>query len=97
MLAYELSQGTGSRVTHDSFTVTFEPHVSFRTIDQALSELRARDVSEMRVAVNEGAIAGLKFSQCLPHDLALDMLQRRLCDPPATQWTLEQPVRFVYA
>ena len=96
-LAYELPQVTESRVTHDSFTVTFEPHVSFRTIDQALGELRARDVSEMRVAVDEGAIAGLKFSKSLPHDLALDMLQLRLCDPPATQWALEQPVRFVDA
>jgi ATP-dependent Lhr-like helicase len=95
MLAYELSQAMEHRVTYDSFTVTFESQVSFNTIEQALSELWARDVSEISAAVDEHAIAGLKFSACLPHDLALDMLRIRLCDFPATQYALGQPVRCV--
>lgn len=94
-LAYELSQATKSRVTHDSFTVTFESHLSSNTIEQVLGELRARDVGEMGLSVDEEAIEGLKFSVCLPHDLALDMLRIRLGDPPATQWVLGRPVRFV--
>lgn len=51
----------------------------------------------MRAAVDELAIAGLKFLECLPHEFALDMLQVRLGDPPAIQWVLEQPVKFVWA
>jgi ATP-dependent Lhr-like helicase len=94
-LASELSQMTQSRVTHDSFTVIFESHVSFQAIEQALSELRLIEVSEMCVAVDERALAGLKFSECLPHDLALDMLRTRLSDLPAGQWVLGQPVRVV--
>ena len=83
------------RVTYDSFTITFEAYGSLHTIELALGELRAHDVSEMSVAVEEHAIAGLKFSECLPHDFALDMLRTRLCDHPAVQYTLSQPVRFV--
>jgi ATP-dependent Lhr-like helicase len=94
-LAYALSQAIESRVTYDSFTVTVESQASVNTIKQTLAELRARDVSEMGLAVSERAMQGLKFSECLPHDLALDMLRTRLRDPAATQWVLERPVRFV--
>jgi hypothetical protein len=48
-------------------------------------------------AVDEQAIEGLKFSACLPHELALDMLQSRLGDPVSLQWVLNQPVRLVWA
>jgi ATP-dependent Lhr-like helicase len=96
-LAHELSQATQSAVDHDSFTLTFESHVSRQTIEQALRELRAGDVSRMRVAVDDQAMEGLKFSACLPHDLALDMLQNRIHDPVSLQWVLKQPVKgFIY-
>ena len=95
MLAYALSQAMEHRATYDSFTVTFEAYVSRNTLKLALGELRAHDVNEMSVAVEEHAIEGLKFSECLPRDLALDMLRTRLCDSPAVQYILEQPVRYV--
>jgi ATP-dependent Lhr-like helicase len=96
-LAHELSQATQSAVDHDSFTLTFESHVSRQTIEQALRELRAGDVSRMRVAVDDQAMEGLKFSACLPHELALDMLQNRIRDPVSLQWVLKQPVKgFIY-
>ena len=94
-LAYELSQAMEHRATYDSFTVTFEAYVSLNTIALALGKLRAHDVNEMSVAIEEHAIAGLKFSECLPRDLALDMLRTRLCDHPAVQYILGQPVRCV--
>jgi ATP-dependent Lhr-like helicase len=93
MLAYELSQATQSVVDHNSFTVTFEPHISRKSIEQALDMLRAGGVSPMRAAVDEQAIEGLKFSACLPHELALDMLQSRISDPASLQWVLKQPVK----
>jgi ATP-dependent Lhr-like helicase len=95
-LAYELSQTTQSAVDHDSFTVTFEPHVSRRTLERALRELRVGDVSRMRVGIDAQAIEGLKFSACLPYELAMDMLQSRLSDPASLQWVLQQPVRVLY-
>jgi len=94
-LAYALSQAMEHRATYDSFTITVEAYVSLNTIELALGELRAHNVNEMSVAVEEHAIEGLKFSKCLPHDFALDMLRTRLCNHPAVQYTLSQPVRFV--
>jgi ATP-dependent Lhr-like helicase len=94
-LAYELSQAMEHRAPYDSFTITFEAHVSFNTITLALGELRAHDVSEMSLAVEEHALEGLKFSECLPRDLALDMLRTRLCDHLAVQYILGQPVRCI--
>ena len=94
-LAYALSQAIEHPATYDSFTVTFEPYVSLNTIKLALGELCAHDMSEISVAIEEHALAGLKFSECLPRDLALDMLRTRLCDYPSGQYILGQPVRFV--
>jgi len=94
-LAYALSQATGGGATYDSFTVTFESHLSANTLARILDKLRTRNVPEMRVVVDEQAIKGLKFSECLPHDLALSMLQMRLSDRQATKWVLEQPERFI--
>jgi ATP-dependent helicase Lhr and Lhr-like helicase len=94
-LAYELSQAMEHHTTYDSFTVTCESHVSLNTIELALDKLRAHKVSEMSAAVEGHAIEGLKFSECLPHDFALDMLRTRLCDHSAVQYTLGKPVRFV--
>jgi ATP-dependent Lhr-like helicase len=94
-LAYALAQATGGGVTYDSFTVTFESYLSVNTLAQILDTLRIRNVPQMCVAVDEQAMQGLKFSECLPHDLALSMLQMRLSDPQATQRVLEQPERFI--
>jgi ATP-dependent helicase Lhr and Lhr-like helicase len=94
-LACQLSRTVKNRVTYDSFTVTFEPHLSFDVIGQALDELRARDARKMRPAVEEQAIDGLKFSECLPHNLAVHILEARLCDPAAVKDAVHQPTRFI--
>lgn len=94
-LAHALSQTMQHHVTYDSFTVTCEAGVSRNTLTLALSKLRAHDVHEMSVELEEDAMAGLKFSECLPRALALDMLRTRLCDPAAVQSILAQPVRYV--
>jgi ATP-dependent Lhr-like helicase len=95
ILAYELVQAVKSRAIYDNFTVTFESQVSLNTIELALSELGRSEISKMTTAVDEHVIEGLKFSECLPRDLALDLLRARLCDHPSVQYALKQPVRFV--
>jgi len=42
-------------------------------------------------------VNGLKFSECLPLDLAINMLQHRMQDKAATRQLLNEPVRFVVA
>ena len=48
----------------------------------------------MRPAVNEAAVNGLKFAECLPLDLALEMLERRLTDAPGAIRILSEPVAY---
>lgn len=45
--------------------------------------------------VDEQALAGLKFSEALPHRLAVATLAARLADLPAAQRVLAEPTRFV--
>lgn len=93
--AHELAHLLKNRVTYDSFSVTFAPHMSFDAIEQAVNELQARDVKQMRPTVEPRAILGLKFSECLPDDLAVHVLEARLRDPAAVEQTLHQGRRFV--
>ena len=88
--ANEFEQILKSRVTYDSFTVTFAPHVSFDAIAKSLDEPQARDVKQMRPTIEQGAILGLKFSECLPDDLAVHVLEIWLRDPAAIEQTLHQ-------
>jgi len=94
-LARQLAQETGSQVTHDSFTLTFESAVKLHDVERAIGAIRQQDVAGMRPAVDAAAIDGLKFSECLPIELATEMLERRLQDPDAIRRVLEEYVRFL--
>jgi ATP-dependent Lhr-like helicase len=94
-LANELSRVLQRRVTHDSFALTLGDDVPVETIERALRDLGEADVSEMHPAVDEQALEGLKFSACLPHDLAIWVLQSRLRDDEAVGRTACRPHRFV--
>ena len=43
----------------------------------------------MHPAVDEESIDGLKFSECVPKKLAIELLQERLKDPKATTSVLQ--------
>lgn len=94
-LAHELSRIIGGRVVGDSLAVTFESSVSPEAFEEALRSLRAYDVGEMQPAVDQEAIEGLKFAECLPRDMAVEMLSVRLRDREGVVAVLEQAVRFV--
>jgi ATP-dependent Lhr-like helicase len=82
-------------VEHDGFSLTFESRLSLDDIQQAVKEVRSRDVASIRPVIDEDAIEGLKFSECLPNHLAVEMLEQRLSDTESTRKTLEQTERYV--
>ena len=49
----------------------------------------------MRPVVDESVVDGLKFSACLPTEMALEMLGERLADVSGAKQVLNQRVRFV--
>jgi len=61
----------------------------------ARTEVRSQDVASIRPVIDEDAFEGLKFSECLPDHLAVEMLEQRLSDAESTKKTLEQNERYV--
>jgi ATP-dependent Lhr-like helicase len=94
-LATALSDATKSRVIHDSFKLEFVERLSHPDIHRAIEEVRSRDTSKLMPTVDEAALAGLKFSECLPQDLAIHILKMRLRDETAVKTVLSERIRFV--
>jgi ATP-dependent Lhr-like helicase len=94
-LANALSKATGSRVDSDGLGLTFESRITSREIESALEEVRSVDVASMAPTVDEDAIGGLKFSECLPQRFAVEMLKHRLSDRKSTIKILDQKRKYV--
>lgn len=94
-LAWALHRQRGKPVSHNTFVIKFDASDTLQDAEAAIAAVRRLNPSETFASVEESAIDGLKFSQCLPRELALEMLRRRLQDPEATAQVLAQPVRFV--
>lgn len=92
-LAYAMSQITGTQVVHDSFSLTFEGALQFTELSEAMENLRRYDIGTLKTPVEDKAIDGLKFSECLPAEYALKMLASRLCDTQAVPETLQRKCR----
>ncbi len=90
-----LSQATQSSLTHDSFTLRFAQGVSLTDVEQAILGLRSQGADELLPAVDERAIDGLKFADCLPAPLALHVLQVRMRDDSGSTYVVDQPIRYV--
>lgn len=93
-LAAELARSTSSRIDHDDFALTFEARLTSSEIEHAIGQLRSGRPESMRPAIDDAAIDGLKFSECLPKEIALEMLERRLCDEAGIRSLLAEGVRF---
>jgi ATP-dependent Lhr-like helicase len=94
-LANELSLVTSSHVDHDSFSLTCDPKLQLLDLENAVSAIRSKAAVELRPAVNERAIEGLKFRECLPIALANEMLEARLRDSVAIREVLALRLRSV--
>ena len=94
-MAHALSQLAETHVDHDSFSLTFEAAVQITEFFSALEGLKQQDMNVLKVPVDEKAIDGLKFSECLPAAYALNMLEARLSDTQAVLETLRRKCRGV--
>jgi ATP-dependent Lhr-like helicase len=94
-LAGELDGLCGGRVEHDALAVTVEGAEGLSDVTAAVRELSSRSPPSLTPAVEEAALEGLKFPQCLPRDLGLDVLASRMQDIPAARQVFAQPLRIV--
>ena len=81
-LASGLASRLEARVTSDNFSVRFPRGLRDEVIESALIDLRSADFQNLGPPVGEQALAGLKFSECLPPELAAGVVRARLADVP---------------
>ena len=64
-------------------------------LDDALRAVQRRDATDFMIAVSDDAIQQVKFSECLPRDLAAKSLAARLADTESVAAVLAEPIRHV--
>lgn len=96
-LAHELATRLDAKVTGDNFAVRFPPGRGADVIGPVLDGLRGSDPVRLRAPAGEQAIEGLKFSECLPPDLATRVVQARLADRRGVAEVLGRATRSIVA
>ena len=94
-LAAGLGDTIQSAISYDSFAVYFDQHATKSILQDGLRELQTRRPESLLPRIDEAAIQGLKFSECLPTDIARQMLQRRLQDVDGMKRLLRDGVHFI--
>jgi ATP-dependent helicase Lhr and Lhr-like helicase len=85
-------RANGMRVQRlDNFSIGLTPSVDV----VALEVLRELASVAFRSPVDDRAIEGLKFNECLPEEVAREALGRRLTDTAGVKCLLGQPVESV--
>lgn len=80
----------GLRVTGlDDLSIGLRGPVSLEAFRGVIASMSA---TPPRAQASESELPGVKFSECLPVDLALEMLMRRRADPEAVRETLAEPI-----
>jgi ATP-dependent Lhr-like helicase len=94
-LAAGLSAMVGCKTEHDNFSISFDAALDSVAVGDAINALKASQVETMQPLVDERAVEGLKFSDCLPHSIAKVMLERRLRDNLGIASVLARKIRYV--
>ena len=97
VLAQVLSGLTSSKVKVGNLALEFESRLTLDDIEGAMTILRLSELDAVRLVVDESVVDGLKFSACLPTEMALEMLGERLADVSGAKQVLNQPVRLIAA
>ena len=92
-----LSQIMRSSVRFDSFSMRFESYVKANEIENGIKQLSKIPDKQLRPNIDDRAITGLKFNECLPHDMAIEMLAERLHDEVGCKHIMKSPFRTIVA
>jgi ATP-dependent Lhr-like helicase len=91
-IANALRKALGDGVRADGLSLTFEGFVTAAQVNDAIAVVRQTEPELLVPMIDENAICGLKFSDCLSPELAKDLLAARYADPEGVQHCLLEPV-----
>lgn len=94
-LAAALSRSTGIRIAHDPLKLRPQRPCQTQAMHDAIGEVQSQNVTDLLPDIDDIALDGLKFSECLPREMAVQMLQLRLRDTEGLKKILAEPVQFV--
>ncbi len=96
-LSRALSEIVRSSVRFDSFYMRFESFVKANEIENAMKQLCSIKDHELRPNIDDRAITGLKFNECVPYEMAIEMLAERLHDEVGCKHLAAAPYRIIVA
>ncbi|QEG24774.1 DEAD/DEAH box helicase [Mariniblastus fucicola] len=85
------------RCTADDLMIRWATSSNLDAMEQAIHQLKEMELADIEPLIDDQAIEGLKFSECLPHHRAIELLQARLNDRDAVQLTLAKHTRLIAA
>ena len=83
------------KVVHDNFAVKIETGSSMADLEACIADIRRQPIESLLPEIDADAVTALKFSDCIPREMAERMLQRRATDQAALATVLAEPVRFI--
>ena len=100
---WNFAGGIANKMFADSVHVDFEPvannlSIRFRNaskVEPVVEQLNELAADQVFILPDDDAIANLKFSDCLPHELGLGTFAARYSDSAAVTKTLNEPRRVV--
>lgn len=94
-IASRLKTERGYAVAPNNLSIKIAGERSDSAIVNAIHTIRALDAETFVPEVTQKALEGLKFSACLPPELASRVLQRRMADSDAVRRVLAEPAQLV--
>jgi ATP-dependent helicase Lhr and Lhr-like helicase len=94
-LATWLRERTAQAVAPNNLAIKLGSGVLDSGLEGLLRELRDVPAETLLPQVSDDAVDGLKFTACLPKELARQVLQMRMMDVPAVERVQAEPVGFV--
>lgn len=94
-IAPRLAHLLQTNVDYDDLAINIDGELNAEQFAQAFRELRTCPAADLLPSIDEAAISGIKFSECLPPALATRMLQSRLQDISGIEHVVRDEVRFL--
>jgi ATP-dependent Lhr-like helicase len=94
-IAARLTEEHRYAVAPNNLAIKIGGEPSDSAIVNAIQAIRALDAEKLVPNVTTKALEGLKFSACLPPDLATRVLQLRMTDSDAVRRVLAEPAQLV--
>lgn len=95
LISSGLQATISDRVKSDDLKIVFPDRCALSDAESAIEEVTRREKYDLKPTIDPNAIDGLKFSDILPEEYAIRVIQSRLVDHLAVETILRQRALFI--